>query len=290
VFPEEHVRSATGACSGLLFGTDQRDAMSRDRFFDTVLVRPPSSTYINCVSTNPARGSIDPGLAVGQHREYVSILKESGVNVIELPPSNKFPDSVFMQDPALLGSRRSVIGRLCEKSRQGEESALYEDLLKLHIEVGEMCFTSLPGTLEGGDILVTEERIYVGESQRTNREGIEQLATCLSSFDVKPVKTSLMHLLCGCSYLSDGTIIISPELVSPESFPGFRFVMIPREEAYAADALYFGERRVLIPSGFPKTSSKLREAGYKPVEVEVSEFRKGDGGVTCLCSPIYTLF
>jgi dimethylargininase len=264
--------------------------MSTDRFFDTVLVRPPSSTYINCVSANPARGSIDLAFARDQHKEYVSILRESGVNVIELPPSDKFPDSVFMQDPALLGSRRSMIGRLCEKSRQGEESTLCEDLHRRHIGAGEMCFTSHPGTLEGGDILVTNERIYVGESQRTNREGIAQLATCLSSFDVKPIKTDLMHLLCGCSYLSDDTIIISPELVSPESFPGLRFVMIPREEAYAADALYLGEGKVLIPFGFPKTSSKLREAHYKPVEVEVSEFRKGDGGVTCLCSPIYELF
>jgi dimethylargininase len=277
-------------CSDLLFGTQQHTIMSTGRFFDTVLVRPPSATYINCVSTNPARGSIDLALARDQHKEYVSILRESVVNVIELPPSDKFPDSVFMQDPALLGSCQSMIGRLCEKSRQGEESALCEDLHRLHLEVGNLYFTSRPGTLEGGDILVTEDRVYVGASQRTNREGIAQLATCLSSFDVKPIKTGLMHLLCGCSYLSDGTIIISPELVSPKSFPGLRFVMIPREEAYAADALYLGEKRVLIPLGFPKTSSKLREAGYEPVEVEVSEFRKGDGGVTCLCSPIYTLF
>jgi dimethylargininase len=85
-------------------------------------------------------------------------------------------------------------------------------------------------------------------------------------------------------------MIIAPDLVDPETFPGFRCVTIPLEEAYAADALYVGDGRVITPSGFPKTSVKLREAGYKPVEVEVSEFYKGDGGVTCLCSPIYRLF
>ncbi len=195
-----------------------------------------------------------------------------------------------MQDPGILGSHRSVIGRLREKGRQGEEGLLCEDLLNLHVDVGEIHLTKAPGTLEGGDILVTDRGIYVGESQRTNREGVAQLATSLSDLEVKPVKTHLMHLLCGCSYLSDGVMVISPELVSPDFFPVFRFITIPREESYAADALYLGQRRVLIPLGFPVTRSKLQDAGYNPIEVELSEFRKGDGGVTCLCSPIYALF
>ncbi len=83
---------------------------------------------------------------------------------------------------------------------------------------------------------------------------------------------------------------IAPELVKPASLLGFRFVEIPEEEAYAADELYLGESKVLIPSGFPRTVAKLKDAGYKPIEVEVSEFYKGDGGVTCLSSPVYELF
>jgi dimethylargininase len=85
-------------------------------------------------------------------------------------------------------------------------------------------------------------------------------------------------------------MIIAPDLVDPKSFPGFRLITIPFEEAYATDALYVGDGRVIIPSGFPKTAMKLKEAGYRPVEVDVSEFYKGDGGVTCLCSPVYNLF
>ncbi len=85
-------------------------------------------------------------------------------------------------------------------------------------------------------------------------------------------------------------MIIAPDLVDPKSFPGFRFITIPLEEAYATDALYVGDGRVIIPSGFPKTAMKLKEAGYRPVEADVSEFYKGDGGVTCLCSPVYNLF
>ena len=261
-----------------------------DRFFDLVLVRPPANSYVNCVSTNPDKADIDVKLAKDQHKDYVSTLRESGLHVIELRPLEDFPDSVFMQDPALLGSRRSVIGRFGEKSRRGEEKALRNDLSEHRVEVGKMHLVSYPGILEGGDILVTDHGIFVGESQRTNMKGIQQLSRYLDNVEVRAVKTDLLHLLCSCSYLNHKTMIIAPDLVSPESFPGFRFVAIPREEAYATDALYLGEGRVLIPSGFPKTIIKLRDAGYKPTEVEMSEFYKGDGGVTCLCSPIYKLF
>jgi dimethylargininase len=183
-----------------------------------------------------------------------------------------------------------LIGRFGEGSRRGEEKALREDLRDRGLDVGAVRFIERPGTLEGGDVLITEHGLFVGESQRTSGNGIKQLSACLDQIEVKTVKIGLLHLLCGCSYLSQRTMIIAPDLVSPNSFPGFRFITIPLEEAYAADALYIGEDRVIIPSGFPKTVMKLRDAGYKPVEVDVSEFHKGDGGVTCLCSPIYKLF
>jgi len=270
--------------------TEQYGMSRIDRFFDVVLVRPPGDSYVNCVSTNPDKTDIDVRLANDQHKEYVSTLRESGLHVIELGPLEDFPDSVFMQDPALLGSRRSVIGRFGERSRRGEEKALRDDLSEHRVEVGKIHFVNYPGTLEGGDILVTDHGIFVGESRRTNRKGIRQLSTYLDNLEVRAVKTDLLHLLCGCSYLNHKTMIIAPDLVSPELFPGFRFVTIPREEAYAADTLYLCEGRVLVPSGFPKAIMKLREAGYKPIEVELSEFYKGDGGVTCLCSPVYKLF
>jgi dimethylargininase len=96
-----------------------------------------------------------------------------------------------------------------------------------------------------------------------------------------------LHLLCGCSYLGEQNILIAPHLVIPSFFPGFRFVTIPEEEAYATNALYLGQQKVLIPSGFPKTHAKLEEAGYDAIETEMSEFYKGDGGATCLCCPVY---
>ena len=261
-----------------------------DRLFDLVFVRQPSETYVDCVSTNPDRNKIDVALTKQQHRQYVSVLKEAGVQVIELAPLDVLPDSVFMQDPALLGIRDAIIGRFCEESRSGEERALVSALSGHGDKVGELHYVDPPGTLEGGDIVVTDRGIFVGESSRTNTDGIRQLATHLSGITVKPVKTELFHLLCGCSYLNKGTMIIAPELVDTKAFPGFRFIKIPKEDAYACDALYVGEGKVVIPTGFPNVANKLRTAAYTPVEVEVSEFHKGDGGVTCLSSPVYKLF
>ena len=263
---------------------------SMDRLFDVALVRPPGNSYVSCVSTSAERNEIDVTNARQQHREYVSILKEAGVEVIELHPLEACPDSVFMQDPALLGVSRSVVGRFGEERRRSEEKALIDELASHRVKVGALNFTNAPGTLEGGDVVMTDRGIFVGDSKRTNSEGISQFKKILANQLVIGVRTELMHLLCGCSYLNDGTMIIAPDLVDPDSFSSFKFVRIPKHEAYATDALYVGAGKVVIPFGFPTTVAKLKDAGYTPIEVDVSEFRKGDGGVTCLSSPIYKLF
>jgi len=257
------------------------------RLYDVVFVRPPGKTYINCLSSNPNREKIDLTLAREQHQAYVSILKESGVQVIQLQPLEEFPDSVFMQDPALLGQRRTIIGRFGAVARRGEEQMLLHDLSPYRSMIGEPTAITTPGTLEGGDVVVTEKGIFVGESTRTNSDGVRQLTATLRDIPVRSVKTNLFHLLCGCSYLTDGDMTIVPELVSPDSFPGFNFITIPKEESYAADALYLGDGKVVIPSGHPRSVMKLKGAGYRLVEADMSEFQKGDGGVTCLCSPVY---
>jgi dimethylargininase len=259
-----------------------------DRLFDLAFVRPPTDNYVNCVSTHPERNMIDADLALEQHQEYVSILKECGVKVIELSPLEDFPDSVFMQDPAILGTTRALIGRFGEPKRAGEEKILAGELREYKDRVGDMLTVNAPGSLEGGDVLVTDLGIFVGESSRTNSEGIRQLAAHLPEHTVTTVRTSSFHLLCGCAYLTKRDMIIADGIDST-SFPNFHFVTIPREEIYACDALYLGEGRVMIPSGFPRAATKLKQAGYKPIEIEVSEFRKGDGGVTCLSSPVYKL-
>lgn len=203
-----------------------------DRLFDSVLVRRPSTSYTHCVSSNPDKRSIDIQLARTQHQSYVSILKENNIKVVELPPYETYPDSVFMQDPAVLGVRRSIIGRFGEESRRGEELKLVSELHQLEqLKDSDIVEVESPGTLEGGDIMITDRKqLFVGQSSRTNPVGITQLRKLFHDLKVASVKTDLMHLLCGCSYLNESTMIITPELVSPLNFPGLRYVKLSKQD------------------------------------------------------------
>ena len=259
-----------------------------DRLFDTVIVRRPGESYKSCVSTNPEHRSIDVNLAKKQHEEYVKILKENGIEVIELEPLENHPDSVFVQDTAIVGvnSNLAVLSRFGEPSRRGEEESIKEVLKKEGFEIKHV---EEPGTIEGGDVLVTNQGVvFVGLSQRTNAKGIKQLAQFFPKVKVISVPISkIFHLLSGVNYLGNKTVVISPHVVDIEYFKGFKFITIAEDELYVNNMLYLGEREVLLPAGYPKTEEKLRREGFKPVLVNVSEFWKGDGGVTCLNLPFY---
>lgn len=257
------------------------------RLFERVFVRPPPKDYPNCNSTNSDKDGIDLVLARKQHREYVSILKESRIDVVELPVLDGHPDSVFTQDPAVIGRDTTIVGRFGLNSRAGEETEMVKDLNVGDWKIGTLQFIKGPGQLEGGDVLITDTAIFVGVSSRTNKEGIRQLASQLQNHRVVPVKTKSFHLLCGCSYIGQNTIAVAPSVVDVEPFAGFNLIQIPNEEEYAANILRLGKRKVLIPSGYPKTYAKLRGAGIEVVEIDNSEFYKGDGGLTCLSSPVY---
>jgi len=259
-----------------------------DRLFNTVIVRAPGKSYPNCVSSNPEHNSIEWSRALRQHQEYVKILRENGIEVIELPPLEEHPDSVFVQDTSIIGasSKKAVICRFGKHSRRGEERSIKEFLQAYGFITEEIC---APGTIEGGDVLVTDVGIvFTGESERTNKEGIEQFAKAFPYVKVISIKiTKIFHLLSGVNYLGKKRIAISPQVIDTSYFDGFKLIKIPEDELYANNLLYLGEEKVLIPAGYPKAKKKLISEGFKPIEVDVSEFWKGDGGVTCLNSPFY---
>lgn len=253
-----------------------------------MIVRPPAKDMIRCVSTNSLKDTLDIGLALKQHEEYVKVLREEGIYVHKLPQLEGFPDSVFIQDTAVVRFtlRQALISRFGEASRRGEEDSV-EDYLKSSGFVTNR--VEPPATLEGGDVLITDVGVmYVGVTSRTNSEGVEALRHFLKDYKVVPVPTTkVFHLLSAVNYIGNKTVAIVPELIDPLFFEGFMQVHVPLEEAYAANMLYLGDNKVLIPEGYPKTVEKLKRAGYKVLEVDVSEFRKCDGGVTCLNLPIY---
>jgi dimethylargininase len=239
-------------------------------------VRQPGVSFAQAISSTGA--VIDVARAREQHAAYVVALRLAGVAVEELPPSEAFPDSCFMQDPALVIGGRAVIARPGAASRRGEE-ALVAPLLREQLPTVEIV---APGTLEGGDVLVMPDRVYVGRSERTNAEGIRQLRAALHPLPVDEIPVGgLLHLLSGVTYLGRNTLLALREMAGRSEFAGMDVLVVPDEEAYACNALGLGDR-VVAPAGYERTADLLRGAGFHVLTVPMSEFAKADGGVTCL--------
>jgi dimethylargininase len=246
------------------------------------LVRPPGASFAHAISSSQA--AIDVALAQAQHAEYRQALAEAGVQVEVLPPDERYPDSCFMQDPAMVIAGRAIITRPGAASRRGEEEALVE-LLASRFPTTRIV---APGTLEGGDVLILPDRVGVGRSDRTNRAGIAQLVVALSDltgFAGLPVLEApvagYLHLLSAVTHLGDGTLLAVEDFVLPPSLAGFPVLHVPANEGYACNALGIGDK-VILPAGYPKTAATLKAHGYDVLLVPTTEFAKADGGVTCL--------
>ncbi len=242
------------------------------------LVRPPGDSFVDAISSMNA--PIDVALARAQHAEYCQALTAAGLAVEALPPDERFPDSCFMQDPAVVIAGRAVICRPGAQSRRGEEEALAQAL------AGRLPLVRLipPGTLEGGDVLILPDRVVVGRSGRTNSAGIAQLAVALAgtglAVHAAPVDPYL-HLLTAVTYIGQGTLLAIEGWPLPAALAGFSVLRVPVDEANAANSLGIGAH-VIVPAGHPHTAALLAAHGFDVLPVPTSEFAKADGGVTCL--------
>lgn len=244
------------------------------------LVRPPGRSFAQALSTQSPRPRMDVALAQAQHAAYVDALRACGLEVTVLPPDEVFPDACFVQDLAVLYEDLAVICRPGAPSRQGEEAAIAE-ALRPHKRIVRI---QPPGTLEGGDVLQVGRHLYVGLSSRTNRAGAAQLREFLEPLGATvtpiPVQGNL-HLLSDCTYLGRGMLLAAGAAASRPEFLGLDVIFVPPEEAYAANCLAIGDQ-VILPEGYPRVRQALEERGFQVLTVPVSEFRKADGGVTCL--------
>jgi dimethylargininase len=240
------------------------------------LVRPPGDSFASALSSTGAQ--IDARLAQQQHAGYCQALVQAGVEVEVLPADERYPDSCFMQDPALVIRGKAIIARPGAASRLGEER-LMAPLLRQRFPAVEL---TAPATLEGGDVLVLPEHVYVGRSDRTNAAGIEQLRAALRPFPVDEIPvTGLLHLLSGVTYLGRNTLLAVGGMAGRPEFDGMNVLVVPDEEAYACNVLALGEW-VVAPAGYDKTIALLEQNGFRVLPAPVSEFTKADGGVTCL--------
>ncbi len=248
--------------------------------FTKAIVRKPCRNIINGITTANL-GLPDYEKSLVQHKEYISILESCGLSVEVLNADENFPDSVFVEDTAILIPNLAVVTNPGANSRKGEINVIKEILSKYFSNIEEI---KSPGTIEGGDVLRVENHFYIGLSERTNEEGAKQFLDILKKYNYSGQTIELknvLHLKTGVSYLGDNTILASGEFILKKEFSNFNIIEVDDDEEYAANSLNINDK-ILIPKGFSKTKRKIEKKGFNIIEINVSEFRKVDGGLSCL--------
>jgi dimethylargininase len=241
-------------------------------------VKPPAETYASALTMEARPRPIDLALARQQHLTYVTKLRKLGLTVTELAPDPDFPDSCFVQDVAFVCDSRLVVTRPGVESRRGEPEAMMDALHSIGLPMKRI---EAPGTLDGGDVMLTESAIYVGLSSRTNQAAVEQLRGKVQRPVIAVPLPAGLHLLSSCSYLGHSRLLVTAECSACNELAPFeQFVLSPKEN-YAANVLVLGDD-VVMPSGFLIAESMLQEAGLQTHPLDMSEYEKRDGGVTCL--------
>lgn len=247
------------------------------------ILRDVSSSLGRCELTHIAREAIDVSVARAQHRAYEEALRSLGCSILKLPEEPELPDAVFVEDTAIVLPELAIITRPGAPSRRAETATVAAALARYR----PLAEIRSPGTIDGGDVLVTGKELFVGESERTNSDGVEQLGTLLRGhgYTVRSVPLSgCLHLKSAATLCGDDLLLVNPAWVDPALFGRRSIIEVDPSESYAANALRLGEG-VIYPSAFPRTRERLAARGIRPHTIDLSELAKAEGAVTC-CSLI----
>lgn len=251
--------------------------------FTKAIVRPPSANFADGLTTVDL-GKPDYKLALRQHEAYCRALENCGLRLTRLEADDLFPDATFVEDTAVLTERDAVITRPGAVSRLGE---IKEIERLLHDFYPELSSIRAPATLDGGDVCEAGDMFFIGISHRTNEAGARQLAELRAELgyqsaliDIRGV-SNILHLKSGLAYLGGNRLLVIDELKGCKEFSGYELIRIDKTEAYAANCLLINDR-VLIASGFPGLQGELEQLGYEVITLDMSEFQKMDGGLSCL--------
>ena len=248
------------------------------------LTRAVSNSLNDCELTHLTREPIDVDLARVQHRRYEEVLSTLGCLVVGLPPEPSLPDAVFIEDTAIVLDEIAVITRPGAVSRRDETPSVAVALSQYR----GLATIEGPGTLEGGDVLRLGKDIYVGESERSNREGIKQLQVLTARYGYRVNRVSVtgcLHLKSAVTQVAEDTVLVNPAWVNPGAFDHVHSLEVDAHEPYGANALLIGGS-VVYPAAYPWTLGRLTKLGLSVVAVDVSELIKAEGAVTC-CSVIF---
>ena len=248
--------------------------------YKRAIVRIPCKNIVNGLTTAKL-GKPDYEKAIEQHSRYIEALRELGLEVIVLKADENFPDSTFVEDTAVLTPDCAIICNPGAPSRKGEIFEITQVLEKYFEYIEQI---KNPGTVDGGDILRIGTHYFIGISERTNSIGAQQFISILNRYNFSGATISLkqvLHLKSGAAYLEKNNLVVSGEFIEKPEFKNFNLIKIDEDEGYATNCIWINQK-VLIAKGFPKTRSAIEKAGYKTIELDVSEFRKVDGGLSCL--------
>ena len=247
------------------------------------IVRPPGSTFAKGL-TSVRLGVPDFARALEQHEAYCAALQQCGMTLTRLEPDEQYPDSTFLEDTAVITERGAVLTRPGAASRIGEVARIGEVLEQFYPELHSI---HAPGTLDGGDVCEAREGFFIGISRRTNEAGARQLAELLKSFgytssfvDIRGVK-GILHLKSGLGYLGGKHLVATGAFVDHAEFRDYDLVRVNAGHEYAANCVRVNDR-VLVAAGYPAFEEVLRGLGYQTIALEMTEFQKMDGGLSCL--------
>lgn len=248
--------------------------------FTKAIVRLPGRSLISGLSSANL-GAPDYRKAVQQHRQYVAALERCCLNVLVLDPDESFPDSTFVEDAAILTPHCAIITRPAAASRRGETEHILSVLEDFYSSIEKI---QPPGTLDGGDVMQIGQHCYIGLSSRTNRAGAEQLTKILGRYglsgSIVPV-TQFLHLKTGVTQVAETTLLATGEFIGHPAFAEFRIIPVAETEKGGANCIRINDK-ILVAAGFPEVCKQLADQDAEVLEVDISEYAKLDGGLTCL--------
>jgi dimethylargininase len=248
--------------------------------FEHAIVRTPCRALVDGISSaNLGKPIYEKALE--QHDAYVRVLQACGVAVTILAPDEVFPDSVFVEDPALCTPHCAIVTRPGAASRRGEAALLAPVLTCFYRHLEHIV---APGTLDGGDVMTVGGHCYIGRSNRTNEPGARQLIAILEKYGMTGSIVRLkevLHLKTGLAYLEHRNLLAVGEFVTDPVFQSFNIIEVRDEHSYAANCIWVNGS-VVVPLGYRSIREKIAALGYEVLEVDTSEFRKLDGGLSCL--------
>lgn len=245
------------------------------------LTRAVPSSLSCCELTHLPRVAIDVGRARAQHEDYEAALRRLGVEVLRIPSTDELPDSVFVEDAAVVVDELAVLTRPGAESRRAEIPSVAQALAPLR----PLAFIESPGTLDGGDVLRIGRRLFVGSTARSNAAGLAQLAAFLAPFEYEVAAAAVegcLHLKSAVTAIDDQTLVLNPEWVDGSRFGARRTIAVDPAEPMAANVLAIGGA-VLVNASAPRTAERIAAAGFTVVLVDQSELAKAESGLTC-CS------